>query len=55
VAVRDTEGTAVAGLAVSMPSARYDRHQLPTLVSTLRSTAHDLETDLAGHPSVQRA
>jgi DNA-binding IclR family transcriptional regulator len=47
VPVRDPEGAAVAGLAVSMPSVRYDRHRLPALVSTLRSAAHALETDLA--------
>ena len=55
VAVRDTKGTAIAGLAVSMPSVRYDRHQLPTLVSTLKSTAHDVENDLASHMPAQRA
>lgn len=47
VPVRADTGAAVAGLAVSMPSVRYDRHRLPTLVSTLRSAAHELETDLA--------
>jgi DNA-binding IclR family transcriptional regulator len=47
VPVRDAEGTAVAGLAVSMPSVRYDRHQLETLVGTLRSAAHGLESDLS--------
>jgi DNA-binding IclR family transcriptional regulator len=47
VPVRDPEGTAVAGLSVSMPSVRYDRHQLRTLVSTLRSAAHGLESDLS--------
>ena len=46
VPVRDAEGTAVAGLAVSMPSVRYDRHQLETLVGTLRSAAHRLESNL---------
>lgn len=55
VPIRDTTGTAVAGLAVSMPSVRYDRRQLPTLVATLRSTVHNLETDLANNKSGQHA
>jgi DNA-binding IclR family transcriptional regulator len=55
VPIRGPEGTAIAGLAVSMPSARYDRHQLPALVHALRSAAHELETDLAGNTSWQRA
>jgi DNA-binding IclR family transcriptional regulator len=46
VPVRDTEGTAVAGLSVSMPSVRYDRHQLQALVNTLSVAAHELEKDL---------
>jgi DNA-binding IclR family transcriptional regulator len=55
VPVRDSAGTAIAGLAVSMPAVRYDRRQLPTLVATLRSAAHELETDLSGNTSEQRA
>lgn len=33
--VRDTDGAAVAGLSVSMPSVRYDRHRLPPLVAAI--------------------
>ncbi|MGC0365146.1 DNA-binding IclR family transcriptional regulator [Rhodococcus sp. 27YEA15] len=47
VPVRDDEGKAVAGLSVSMPSVRYDRRQLPMLVSALRLAADRIEVDLA--------
>ncbi|MFD7069753.1 IclR family transcriptional regulator [Streptomyces sp. NPDC059913] len=47
VPVRDREGTALAGLSVSMPSVRYDPHRLPSLVSALNATARALEEDLA--------
>jgi DNA-binding IclR family transcriptional regulator len=47
VMVRGPDGTAQAGLSVSMPSVRYDRHQLPALAETLRATAGRLEADLA--------
>ncbi len=47
VPVRD-EGVAVAGLSVSMPGVRYDRHDLPALVGTLQAAARALEVDL--HP-----
>jgi DNA-binding IclR family transcriptional regulator len=47
VAVRDADGTAQAGLSVSMPSVRYDPRQLPSLVATLSAAAHGLEADLA--------
>ncbi|MEV5745696.1 IclR family transcriptional regulator [Microbispora rosea] len=43
VPVRDAEGQAVAGLSVSMPSVRYDRHQLPGLVATLHRAAGAIE------------
>ena len=46
VPVRDPAGTAVAGLSVSMPSVRYDRHELPGLVATLHAAAEALEADL---------
>jgi DNA-binding IclR family transcriptional regulator len=36
----------VAGLATSMPSVRYDRHQLPRTVAALRATARAIEADL---------
>jgi DNA-binding IclR family transcriptional regulator len=47
VPVRDRDGTALAGLSVSMPSVRYDPHRLQPLVATLSATAHALERDLA--------
>ena len=46
VPVRDPEGTAVAGLSISMPSVRYDKSELPRLVATLQAAARDLEADL---------
>ena len=47
VPVRDPDGTAVAGLSVSMPSVRYDKARLPGLVATLRTTAAALERTLS--------
>ncbi|GAA0949718.1 IclR family transcriptional regulator [Actinocorallia libanotica] len=47
VPVRDPGGTVLAGLSVSMPGARYDRHRLPSLVNTLTRAAGALEADLA--------
>ena len=47
VAVRDPDGTAQAGLAVSMPSVRYNPQHLPPLVATLQAAARRLEADLA--------
>ncbi|MGW4108760.1 IclR family transcriptional regulator domain-containing protein [Streptomyces sp. NPDC004976] len=48
--VRDRDGTALAGLSVSMPGVRYDPHRLQSLVATLDAAARALETDLAqGH------
>ncbi len=46
VPVRSPDGSAVAGLSVSMPSIRYDRNQLPSIVATLRDAATSLEHDL---------
>ncbi|NYV77517.1 IclR family transcriptional regulator [Streptomyces sp. UH6] len=46
VPVRDRDGAALAGLSVSMPSVRYDPHRLRSLVATLETSAHALETDL---------
>ena len=45
--VRDVDGTAVAGLSVSMPSVRYDRLRLPQLVGTLAAAARGIEEALA--------
>ncbi|MGQ5640145.1 MULTISPECIES: IclR family transcriptional regulator [unclassified Streptomyces] len=47
VPVRDQDGTALAGLSVSMPSVRYDAGRLQSLVATLDAAAHALEKDLA--------
>jgi len=47
VAVRDAEGTALAGFSVSIPSARYQPQQLRSLVASLRYAAAGLEADLA--------
>ncbi|MQY14552.1 Transcriptional regulator KdgR [Streptomyces sp. RB5] len=47
VPVRDPQGTAVAGLSVSLPSVRYDPHRLQSLVATLNAGARALEKDLA--------
>ncbi|MFD9893451.1 IclR family transcriptional regulator C-terminal domain-containing protein [Amycolatopsis sp. NPDC059027] len=46
VPVHGPDGEAVAGLSVSMPSVRYPKDRLPTLVATLRATAVALEADL---------
>ncbi|MFJ8107873.1 IclR family transcriptional regulator [Streptomyces sp. NPDC096132] len=46
VPVRDREGTALASLAISMPSVRYDRHRLQPLVATLNAAARAVEKDL---------
>lgn len=51
VAVR-VAGAAVAGLAVSLPSVRYDRHALPFLVGALQATNRALESDLARGNSI---
>lgn len=45
VPVRDRDGTALAGLSVSLPSVRYDRHRLRQLVATLQATARALQED----------
>ncbi|WP_106398805.1 IclR family transcriptional regulator [Actinocorallia populi] len=47
VPVRAPDRTALAGLSVSMPSGRYDRHRLPSLVDTLSRAAAAIEADLA--------
>lgn len=46
VPVRDSSGSAVAGLSLSMPSVRYDRERLPTLVATLTMAADGIRGDL---------
>jgi DNA-binding IclR family transcriptional regulator len=47
VPVRGPDGNALAGLSVSMPSGRYERHQLPSLVNILNRAAGAIEADLA--------
>jgi DNA-binding IclR family transcriptional regulator len=46
VPVREPDGTAVAGLSVSMPSVRYEKAELPRIVAVLQAAARDLEADL---------
>ncbi|RFS84250.1 IclR family transcriptional regulator [Actinomadura spongiicola] len=46
VPVRDRDGTALAGVSVSMPSVRYDPHRLQPLVAALNATARAVEEDL---------
>lgn len=46
VPVRDAGGLIVAGLAVSMPSIRYESETLPHLVGVLRAVGSRLEADL---------
>lgn len=47
VPVRDQDGSALAGLSVSLPSVRYDPRRLRSMVATLSSTARALERELA--------
>lgn len=47
VPVRDADGTAQAALCVSMPSVRYDRERLASLVSVLQAAAAACGQDLA--------
>jgi len=46
VPLRDASGTAVAAIAVSMPSVRYDKTRLPSLVAVLKTTAARMKNDL---------
>jgi DNA-binding IclR family transcriptional regulator len=46
VPVRGPGGELVAGLAVAMPSIRYDKERLPHMVNMLRRVASKLEVDL---------
>ncbi|MFE6287414.1 IclR family transcriptional regulator [Streptomyces sp. NPDC057877] len=50
VLVRGRDGTALAGVSVSMPSVRYDPRRLRSLVATLEAAAHSLEEDLTDQP-----
>ncbi|QKW65589.1 hypothetical protein HUT15_06315 [Streptomyces sp. NA03103] len=46
VPVRGRDGTALAGLSVSMPSVRYDPKLLQSLVATLEAAVRALAEDL---------
>ncbi|WP_030407313.1 IclR family transcriptional regulator [Streptomyces albus] len=46
VPVRGRDGTALAGLSVSMPSVRYDPKRLRSLVATLEAAAHAVDEEL---------
>jgi DNA-binding IclR family transcriptional regulator len=46
VPIHGPDGDLSAGISVSMPSVRYEKEQLPTVVGTLRATAAALERDL---------
>lgn len=50
VPVHGPDGTALAGLSVSMPSVRYDPQHLRSLVATLEAAACAVERDLADPP-----
>ncbi|MGW0012579.1 hypothetical protein ACWDVX_22895 [Streptomyces tendae] len=45
--MRDRDGTAPAGLSVSMPGVHYELRRLQALVATLEAAAHALEDDLS--------
>lgn len=47
VPLRSRRGEVVAGLSISMPGARYEKSQLPTLVAVLKRAASAIEADLA--------
>lgn len=47
VPVRGTGGDVVAGMSISMPSVRFDRESLPSLVAALTAGAAALEHDLS--------
>jgi DNA-binding IclR family transcriptional regulator len=44
--VRRPDGTAAAGISISMPSVRYDRHRLRSYVATLGLAAGAIEAEL---------
>jgi DNA-binding IclR family transcriptional regulator len=47
VPVHGPDGSAIAGLSVSMPSVRYAKERLPSLVAALHRAAGPIEADLA--------
>jgi DNA-binding IclR family transcriptional regulator len=48
VPIRGGDGAVLAGLAVSMPSPRYDRARLPELAATLQAAAQRISQALPG-------
>jgi DNA-binding IclR family transcriptional regulator len=44
--IRDTTGALIAGISVSLPSVRYDRRQLRSIVAALGFAARAIESDL---------
>ena len=48
VPVRDEDSATSAALAVAMPSARFERRRVPTLLERLRATAERIRAGLAG-------
>jgi DNA-binding IclR family transcriptional regulator len=44
--VRNAEGEAVAGVSISMPSVRYDRHRLPSWVAAIGFAVREIEGQL---------
>ncbi|GAB2853416.1 IclR family transcriptional regulator [Actinocorallia aurea] len=47
MAVRDPSGTPIAGISLSIPTARFSRDALPTWTTALSSATTRLESDLA--------
>jgi len=47
VPIKDPDEGAIAGLSLSLPSVRYDKHRLDQLCRSLRATATRIERDLA--------
>lgn len=45
--IRNPSGEPEAGLSLAMPTARFDRETLPTLVGAMSATATRIENDLA--------
>jgi DNA-binding IclR family transcriptional regulator len=54
VPVRDADGAALAGLSISMPAVRYDRHQLPALVASLQGAAGAIQAGGFRPPTSRR-
>lgn len=45
--IRDPAGSLIAGVSISMPNVRYDRHQLRSIVAALGFAARAIEGDVA--------